>query len=925
MKPLELTVCGFGAFADEYTICFEKFGKNSIFLITGDTGAGKTTIFDAICFALFGKASGDVRKNSEYFRSQFADSDTPTFAQLKFSSADKIYLIKRIPPYPYIKKNGSEGTRKPEAYLCHIDENGNKIIISEKIQDIQAKINTLIGVDEKQFRKIIMIAQGEFQKFLFADSKEKSLILRQLFNTDYCETIQEQLKEHLDRIREQGTFIDNKIKYYLESTCPADEKEKNQYLSILNEYGSAAAEKLCSILEKSLRNLTENLPSMHKKYDLLKQNNDDMIKTIEKGKINNSILMQIKNLKTELQKSVFTLQSAELELDVCKTNYLKTDSLKSECITIENSLKEYDRLAELSVRITTLSGNMNDKKSELVYKKNELVYMENKCQEINEFLENNSADLSEIPQLTSEYNDVNAKIKNISVLKDKINARNSAYEKYEKYTSSYKISAENYFSNIKAKYDDIEKRFFLSTASELAVMLKDDCPCPVCGSLSHPSPAVHSEQDVSKELFKQYKTRLENAAAELHRKKAEAAKQFEYYNELKNQAETFAYNNQLSDYLNYQKLSDLHEKISEKSQALKKKIEDITQRSQTETAKRNTLKNFRQKIEIICKEYDLILQQTNTINQDIAVSRSEYDKIKSNLGFENKEAAETRLFKLKQNINIYQKAYNNAAEKVNNLKICTEKLKGSLTEKEKQTENIPFLDISDSEIRLSQIQSEMNELSDKISAQRHQCSQYEKVIENVLKNFEMFSECQKKIMSCDRLYSMVKGNYSGHSRISFERYIQAYYFTQIIEFANQKLFMLSNGRYKLKRRLEEMKQNSAAGLNLDVIDFYTGSVRNVETLSGGEIFLASLSLALGLSDAMQNKNGSVKIEAMFIDEGFGTLDSSTLDNAVKLLEQLSDHSRMIGIISHISELSYRFDKQIKVEKGNTGSKITVIY
>ena len=258
------------------------------------------------------------------------------------------------------------------------------------------------------------------------------------------------------------------------------------------------------------------------------------------------------------------------------------------------------------------------------------------------------------------------------------------------------------------------------------------------------------------------------------------------------------------------------------------------------------------------------------------------------------------------------------------LKVQQEKVsstEGALELLKKDTGDKPEYDMkagSEAQAKLEYTLSQMRK--EKMDAEQY-CSSCKQITEEVFASQEKLKKSLSKKNLLDKLYNMVIGKYAGAERVSFERYVQTYYFNQVLEYANQKLMMLSGGRYQLVRRQEEVKHNTASGLNLDVMDYYTGKVRAAETLSGGETFLASLSLALGLSDAVQHQSGGIHLDAMFIDEGFGSLDSTALDQAVKLLEQLSDNCRMIGIISHVAELSERFESQIYVEKHPNGSRI----
>jgi exonuclease SbcC len=922
MKPIELTLSAFGAFADTYTVSFEKFGENPVFLITGDTGAGKTTLFDAICFALYGKASGNIR-NTQHFRSQYAKADKKTYVTLLFSCSKKIYKVTRYPAYKYTKKDGSDGERKADAELWGISESGD-YVISAGYKDVTAEIKNLTGMDENQFRQIIMIAQGEFQKFLFSNSSDKEKILRNLFNTGNCEVIQSEIKAYLENLKSEYNNVDLQIKYALGQISPDNEQEKSIYLSRFEQDGSAVSDELCSMLEKSMNKCLAGMPKMKKDYKTLMQNADNLVKDIHNGRKHNTILNELNRLKCSLKASEENLKNSALKLKDAQINYRKTEELKKESAIISHSMNEYFSLSELQSEIHNLNMKSDEKSKELENKKSELENNEKSRDDISGYLNHNSADSSQLSEIISSSEKNKNKLENIKILIKYLSDCKTALENINICRNEYKQISENYFIYIKPEYDDIERRFFLSTASELASKLEENMPCPVCGSLSHPSPAEITSENVSREDFQKARKKAEEYSAGLERKKAEIQKYTEHYEYIRQQADDFTKANNMSNKTNITELNHMYISLNRENENLKQLIVKIKKSAEQENACKEKLKKYNETIPVLRNEYEKLMSDLNNIKQNIAVKNAEYKKIKSHLSYESRELAEIRLNELEQRINTYQKQYDNANEEMNNALIKTENLKSLIAETEKQTDGKSFFDTESAEKNLEQTREQCEELSEKITAEKYQCERYSDTIKSVRKNFSLLKNYKSQIIKYEKLSLMANGSYKGYDKISFERYVQAYYFNRIIDFANQKLFMLSNGRYKLLRRKDELKHNISAGLNLDVTDFYTGTVRNAETLSGGEIFLASLSLALGLSDTMQNQSGGIKLEAMFIDEGFGSLDSSALDNAVKLLEQLSDNNRMIGIISHMPELSERFDNQIKIKKSNAGSSISLI-
>lgn len=799
MKPLELTMQAFGTFAGMCRIDFEPFEKSGIFLITGETGAGKTTIFDAICFALYGTASGEKRKPG-MFRSEYAKPTQQTAVQLRFSCGEKTYLVQRTPRQQGYKSNGEMkknlDNESAFLWLCPGEAQDN-VLVCEGAERVNREIISLTGIDGDQFRQIVMIAQGEFQKFLLEDSKKKGEILRQLFHTQNCEKIQKILKLRLAAQKQRVTEQETRILTLLHQAKPADAFQQSLYAERLERSGAGAAENLCEMLETAAAELRERADAREKQLQVQQKALEQLLLELEQGKQHNAVLQH-------LQQAVQLLAQEQARLKMCDTaartaaqNAEKLPELQEKATLLQHSLPAYEKAAQLSAQESALQKKTALQKQLCAKAKLEWEQTDTSCKHLSLELETYADTAVDHTRLTHQIENDTNRQNAVLTLQQMFAEYAAAQAVRDKQKQQAQQAEERYFTREKPAYDQIERQFFQSMAGNLARRLEPQKPCPVCGALEHPHPAACTEDTVTEEQFQKARESQQHALQNLETQKHETARREEHCRMLESQ---------------------------------------------------------RQKQKETVASQQKIVQHLQETAQDVPG----YDVA----------AAEQRLAAMR-------------SEKAQ-------------TEKAFQLEQ----------------------------QQQQQCSQTAKAVRKAHSTLQKDSE---QCLMMEQLDKMLGGQQGKREKISFERYVQAYYFSRVLQNANLKLYQLSGGRYQFRRRQEETDGRIASGLNLDVLDQYTGKTRFVETLSGGETFLASLALALGLSDTVQQQSGSIRMDAMFIDEGFGSLDSTALDNAVQVLQQLSDHQRLIGIISHVSELTERFDAQLQVQKGENGSHITCQY
>ena len=930
MKPQQLYMKAFGAFAEACRIDFEPFDKSGIYLITGETGAGKTTIFDAICYALYGTASGDVR-DPKQFRSQYAEPKQVTCVELRFSCGNQQYLVKRTPPYLRAALRGSGMVeQKAEAELWEIfpdegPDNAAKHIVCSGSQAVTDKIEELTGMDGKQFRQIVMIAQGEFRKFLLSSSVEKGKILRQLFHTQNCDRIQQILKEQLDKQRTQTKERETQMLTLLHQVTPVEPKQKEIYEARLQFSGVAAAEELCDMLKTTAGTLSEQAAALAKQMQLQQKAVESLLQEIEQGKQHNAVLEQLRQAAQEQLKSVMQLEICEAAAKKADADAEKVPVLQEQVTLLQYSLPQYETVAVLQTEESALLQKQKAQEQACAEAKMRWEQTSTSCQQLSKALENHTDFALDCANLEHSIEKDTQQMQHIQELQKLLGEQQKAQKELQHCKQLAQQEEMRYFTEEKPAYDQTERCFFRSMAGNLAQQLEEKKPCPVCGALEHPDPAQQTADHVTETQFQKAKEKQQEALQQLENCRKSLAQQEEHCRMLMQQLQQ-----QLA--VCGMKKELLPEEVQQLSLALQTAIPQnrrlLAERKaqlQAEQQKKKQLEQQQAVLPQLQAAYEGIHEQLEQLKQELAVKSAERRQCQEGLPYASLALAQKQLEQLQNTIRQLEQTQQHAAQKWQQQKEHVSSLQKLAQHLQETAGDKPSYDVQAAEQMLLKKRGEKNQTErqcQQFSQVAQQCMHIVGAVQKLYHSWESEAKCEKDM---ETLYKMLTGMLKKGERISFERYVQTYYFNRVLLFANQKLYQLSNGRYQFLRRQEETAHNISAGLNLDVLDQYTGKSRSVETLSGGETFLASLALALGLSDTVQQQSGGIRLNAMFIDEGFGSLDSTALDNAVQVLQQLSDHQRTIGIISHVSELAERFDAQLQVQKSETGSHIVCHY
>lgn len=944
MRPEKLTISAFGPYADRTEIDFSRLGDSGLYLITGDTGAGKTTIFDAITFALYGQASGQVR-DSAMFRSKYADTATETFVELVFSYQGKKYQVFRSPEYMAPKKRGTGLTlRKAEAQLIYPDERQPVT----KARDVTRAIEELLGLDYEQFTQIAMIAQGDFQKLLLAGTVQRGEIFRQIFHTGIYQQVQLKLKDAARSRYKEYDEMRRSIAQYLDGV-----KFRQREGTEAEEFAELKKGKFEGGLERSLEILKSFIDQGEKREsELLKQEQevDQKIRTMENMlhlSAQKRNLEQKKDLaRKQLEQLLPDLEKASGEAEKYKDADRKCEALGILIREKQEQLKKYQVLEQLKTELDEIRMQMkkcragqeaNIRQEQQLHKDMEQLKKERSR------LENSRLDLQKAvtekekrTQKRSELNGLETGIREFKSLYE------ATKEQQKKYQAAYEKAQQQ-----SEYYQQIFHSFLDAQAGILAQELKENEPCPVCGSLSHPHPRMSSKgRTVTQEILDNEKSKLDKLEKISADQSLEAGKLKERSNaswkqivsgaeELLEEFQEFRKetkngNGQAGDFRTvWKQMILMINREKEQCKNLLTESDRKIREAEENTKRKQKVEKLLENLE---KEKDILQEKKNSCDREqtgLTTKASENEKQQKNAAEEIRQVhSEAGKEVLEKEIREKQQEYIDLKENSRKMKETFERFQA---EKARITSTIKTLDEQQKEIGEIR-EDEIREQYTESTTQKTELAEKRKELFSIQSgNLEIFRKVQKRKEEMTKaeveyvwmknLSDTANGNLNGKAKIELETYIQMAYFDRILRRANVRLMTMSSGQYELKRQEQSENRKEKAGLDLNVIDHYNGTERSVKTLSGGESFQASLSLALGLSDEIQASAGGIRLDSMFVDEGFGSLDEEALSQAVKALSSLADGHRMVGIISHVAELKERIENKIIVTKQCSGKGV----
>ena len=920
MRPIKLIMSAFGPYASKTVLNLDELGTNGLYLITGDTGAGKTTIFDAITFALYGEASGDNRE-STMFRSKYASADTPTEVELTFIYAGKEYYIKRNPEYDRPKTRG-EGftTEKANAELHYPDGR-----VVTKLREVDRVVEEIMGIDRNQFTQIAMIAQGDFLKLLLASTDDRKKIFQKIFRTRCYYVLQERLKNESGKLGREYETISASIRQYINGiVCDEDD--------VLSIKVKSAKAGMCST-EETLELLSTLIANDKEEEEKLDAEQKNIGKSLEKITVTLTNNETWSTARKSLEKSKSDLGEARERLEILKTNFQseeankpKVEAIRNQIAAIEAEIPEYQELDAKIKEKDTLQKTTDKLSEDLTKQKEKLESIKKELEALSgerKTLEKADKDKSELEAKKQKEEDKRKAVKDIS-------KELKALEKLEKQLKKDQETYSKLAKDVQSKdeeYQRLFKQYLDEQAGIIAETLIDGTPCPVCGSTSHPIKAVKAENAPTKEQLDESKSTYEAAQKEAQNASEKAANTKGQRDEKRDTVLAM-----LGEMFGDVTIDDadglIKDKIADIATALKE-VQNAIDEQQKKIDRRNEIDELLPKKDKECDDLtNSISENDKTLsgnNATLLSLKTRIDELVEKLKYESEKKAKEVKKELQGEQKKLEDAYKAADDAV---KSQNEKIAGynaAIEEAKKTLVDAKEIDEESIQAKQQELKLRNKDIDEKkkgINVRKAANESAEKEIK--AKSAEVLA-VEAKWSWVKALSNTANGNISGKEKVMLETYIQMTYFDRIIARANTRFMVMSGGQYELKRRKEAENNRSQSGLELDVIDHYNGTERSVKTLSGGESFKASLSLALGLSDEIQSSAGGIKLDTMFVDEGFGSLDDESLDQAMRALQNLTEGNRLVGIISHVNELKERIDKQIVVTKEKSGgSKITII-
>lgn len=925
MKPLKLTMSAFGSYAGKNVIDFTG-QQQGIFLITGDTGAGKTTIFDAITYALYNQTSGGER-NGNMMRSQYAQQETETYVELEFLYRGQTYRVRRNPDYKITKtlKNGKIREQKvPHSVELTLPDG---TVFPEKKNATDAKIIEILGLTAGQFSQIVMIAQGDFLKLLYTKSDERKMIFSKLFRTDIYWKIQENL-------RRKSMEMDERI----QENDRAFEQEKSRIIPL------PESEELP--LDELVERLRERLKDALKEQNLRRANVEELNKKITKYEEINKLFVSLEKIR-QTGKELEARQAESKERRQQIENARKADKV---LVAEQQNLRQQQEVEQSAQAIAKMTETLaNDQemfeslKTQLqeveAEQKREAADIQKKMLALEqsfpsyEALQNARSEEQQAKKVwedlgkTSEES-FHKKEAGIAALKEQQKQQEQVVEQTKKNWEQTSLSA----SESAKHYEHMYEAFLKEQAGILAENLSAGCPCPVCGSTVHPDPAKLSDHAVTElEVEQAKKTR---AAAEEKRDLAYAAFEAE---KTEKQKLAQAVEKEEADFVLAQTIAKQQRKEAEQNYVSLQKIAEqireklvypsLAEAKKQYAAMQKALEAAEQEIERKRQKVSELAEAMNTLKgQKLAEE-------------ENQKTAKKLAVKTEKEYAKLLEKSGFVSEETYHLAILPERSRSKLEREEKEYESQCLRQQSEQKLLEKQVSgktyTDTTELNEQLKVEKQTLKEAEKTYmelhtayendRSVLQNCAVYLEKGKKLESEDQviksLSKTANGRLSGSAKIDFETYIQRQYFKQIIHEANKRLLTMSNHQFILKLKEEaNTGRKTNEGLDLSVYSLVTDSERDVKTLSGGESFLAALAMALGLSDIVERSAGAIHPDMMFIDEGFGSLDAQSRQQAIEVLAELAGDSRMVGIISHVTELKEQIDRKLVVSRTDKGSR-----
>lgn len=918
MRPTKLTISAFGPYAGKTEIDLTKLGERGLYLITGDTGAGKTTIFDAITFALYGEASGAARQ-ADMLRSKYADPKTPTYVEMEFLYRGQRYCIRRNPEYERPKGRG-EGTtmERADAVLTFFD--GRPPIT--KSRDVTRAVVELTGLDRGQFTQVAMIAQGAFLKLLHAKTEERSKIFRELFDTGRFQVLQERLKAETRKRSAEYEKLNAGIRQAVDDLrCAEESMLASRLQAVQSAEAIANVEEILALAEELLTEDERAAKALDEDANVLAEQIARLDQRLGKGEAEEKARRELKRAEEEVSLLRPMLEEKENAWNAAQQRAGNVESLAVEIDRLCGKLGDYEKLENLQRQEKDAARALAEYQAALKENQSHLEQTEQALQQLRTRYQNlgdAAAQVERTRAARDEQRRVLAELEQLVQLEKDAAQLCAARDKAQARYMEMRGGAEA----LRARAQRLERAFLDAQAGILAQTLQEDMPCPVCGALHHPAPAALEEDVPTQAALEEAKQRADDAehgASEASLEAHGAAERADGAAKQLAQKRSALLGDVTQDaaehlVLAQRRLHELEHTLAE----WEKQLRVRQQLEQEIPASEAALQQLRQESEALAG---------NIGDRRVAQEglRTQCEALTAGLEFENRAAAEKHLAKLRGEKAALEQSVQQAKTV---LETCRQRLTGaesSIETLQKQLEDAPGEDMEQLHQMRRELQARQSSWRKEKELLAARMDGNHRAGEEIRSRSGKLAEIQREYQWLSALSATANGTLGGRDKIMLETYVQTMYFDRIIRRTNIRLMAMTGGQYELKRRIGAENQRSQSGLELDVLDHYNGTERSVKTLSGGESFKASLALALGLSDEIQSMAGGIQLDTMFVDEGFGSLDEESLEQAIRALSALTEGNRLVAIISHVAELKERIDRQIVVKKDPAGGSRVEIH
>ena len=918
MRPLKLTLAGFGPYAGIQELDFSRLGTSGLYLITGDTGSGKTTIFDAITYALFGEASGDSREPA-MLRSKYASADAPTYVELTFHHKDSTYTVKRVPSYTRAKSRGTGLTAQAAtAELLYPD--GHSIT---RLKDVNQAIRDIIGLNREQFSQIAMISQGDFRKLLQAGTEERQKIFRDIFGTGFYVLLQSKLKDKAAQVGRETSDAARSIRQYVQGvTCSEDSVHFPDVAKAKD--GQMPMAEFQEVLEAVLKEDAEVSEKLGAQLSTVEKDLDTVKMQLTKAQNRQDTEQRLAAQQEREPGLSARLRAAEAAWNAAKGTEPRREELKEQLAVWRQQFPEYDSLGQLEANLKAAKNGLAKAEQDQKTAQQNQSTLANEIKNLKseqESLSDTEAQKAQLSAQKQQAADRKARFTTLLSHIDNLAAEKNALGKLQ---AAFETALDTANCLLQA-YNDKNTAFLREQAGIMASTLAEGIPCPVCGSMHHPSLAVLSENAPTEADVKRAKEKYEKANAEV----GSASGKANIQNGIVSTKEAGVLSD-IASLLPGTSFQDAPAAAQEKASGLQAEIEGL----ENELAK--TEKSLRRKKELDGliphkedehqKAKDAFTEagmQIELRNSEIGTLGQQLADLHSKLPFPDKETAMHQQKVGQQELDTLEGALKKADEDYHKWKEALSNAQAAIAQLREQLAAQPEWDTEALTKQRDYLAQQQEKIHQAQEAVNYRIVSNKKAEGNIADSVSALAKLEQRYAWMKALSDTANGTVSGKQKIELETYIQGAFFDQILLRANIRLEKMSGGQYDLKRRAVADNLKSQAGLELDIIDHINASERSVNTLSGGESFLASLALALGLSDQVQMSTG-IRLDTLFVDEGFGSLDPEALSKAYNTLASLTEGNRLVGIISHVAELKERIDKQILVTKNRDGGSTAEI-